>query len=199
MAITKTSRSVTTSGDAWTDLSPGGEVVVVLVGVNAGAADTKIAVRLLKAGNSPVLIVPGDTLPAGQSYRLRIPWLHVAAGDKLQVASIASVAWSAAGGQMPNTKYVTRAAATSGGTWTDLVTVAGEVSSIIGANKSAGIGTAMIRMTMGGVTTVLVPGDEVREGGSVRLVQPIVLAAGDKIQVASYGAFDWIANEVNAA
>jgi len=199
MPISKTSRAVTTNGDAWTDISPGGEVVAVLVGTNTGTVDTKIAVRLLKAGNAPFLIVPGDTLPAGQAYRLRIPWLVVAAGEKLQAASIASVGWAASGALVPNTKYVTRAVSTSSGTWTDLVTVAGEVSSIIGANKSAGIGTAMIRMTKGGVTTVLVPGDDVREGGSVRLVQPIVLAAGDKVQVASYGAFDWIANEVNAA
>lgn len=198
MAITKTARSVTSSGDAWTDLVPGGEVVTSLIGSNAGTADTKIAVRLLKSGGASFLIVPGDTLPAGQSYRLRIPWLAVQAGDKLQVASIAAVAWSTTGALVPSTKYVNRTGSTAGGVWTDLVTAAGEVSSVIGANKSAGIGTAMIRVIKGSVTTVLVPGDDVREGGSVRLIQPIILAAGEKVQVASLGAFDWIANEVNA-
>jgi len=172
--------------------------VTSLIGSNAGTADTKIAVRLLKSGGAPFLIVPGDTLPAGQSYRLRIPWLVVQAGDKLQVASIAPVAWETTGALVPSTKYANGTAASAGWTWTDVFTGAGEVSSVMGANKSAGIGTVKICVVRGGVTTVLVPGEDVREGGSVRFVQPIVLAAGASMKVASIGAFDWIANGVKA-
>lgn len=86
-------------------------------------------------------------------------------------------------------------ASTSGDTWTDLVPIKANVSSVILANKSFGAARVSMRIMKGATPFIVVPDDELPQGGSARLRLPaVVLETGDKLQVKSVGGVDWLAS-----
>lgn len=90
---------------------------------------------------------------------------------------------------------MSRAASTSGDTWTDLVTGAAVVLAITLANKSFGTARVSMRMMKGSTPYELIPDDALAQGASARLaLSRLVLEAGDKLQVKSVGGVDWVAS-----
>lgn len=90
---------------------------------------------------------------------------------------------------------ISNGASTSGDTWTDLMTGAATVTSLVLANKSFGSARVSVRIMKGASPYLIVPEDELPQGASARLRLPaVVLEAGDKLQVKSIGGVDWIAS-----
>jgi len=78
--------------------------------------------------------------------------------------------------------------------WADLVLGARIVTAIMVANTSNDDVVVQVRLVKSGSTAVIVPRAVVADGDSARVRLPsLPLAGGEKIQVASSGACDWIA------
>ena len=94
---------------------------------------------------------------------------------------------------------ISRVAATSGNTWSNIMTGPGTVTSLILANKTVGPSVVSVRISKASPasTALIIPNDEIAHGGSSRLRLPsIVLEAGDTLQVKSIGGVDWVASGV---
>ncbi len=92
---------------------------------------------------------------------------------------------------------ISRAVSTSGDVWTTLVSGAANVTSLTCAAKSAGISMVAVQLKKGANFYLVVPPEELPEGGAARLrIPPMVLEADDALQVKSIGAVDWTASGV---
>lgn len=181
-----------TTGGVWTTVVTGEGTAVSLV-ANATSKDTLVALRLKLANGSASYILPMNSLPFNIPNRMAIAGISLQAGDKLEAMSTDPAIWIAS--LMTGTAYKS-VVATSPSTndWTQLIagpcTVRGIFSSVSGA---AILGVKVKKATQ---EAVVVAGERLAAGGSKRLMIPLVLAAGESIQVQSTGTAFWIATGV---
>ncbi|MNM35030.1 hypothetical protein D3C81_456960 [compost metagenome] len=194
MALPQQTYIASTSNGAWTDLVSGVATISSVL-VNALSADAYVALRLRKADGTTSRIVPGNVLPTNSPHRPAVGGLSLGAGDKLQCLSDAPVDWLATA--TPGLAYASKLAASQGDSWVDLVTGPATVRALLvtkGGMDDAALGVQLRKNN--GQTAAIIVREDLKEAGSKRLVAPIVLGAGDKLQVKSDYRVEWIATGV---
>lgn len=181
-----------TTGGAWTTLITGEATVASLV-CNATVATTLVSLRITLANGTSSYILPLNTLQFNSPNRLAIGGVSLKAGDKLEALSNSNVDWVATA--ITGVAYKSNIV-TSPGTqaWTTLIAGPCTVRGMFVSTPSAG--TVGIRLHKATTDASIVLSEELKAGGSKRLMLPIVLATGDSLQVQGSGQAYWIATGV---
>lgn len=181
-----------TSGGNWVDIVAGECTVASLV-MNATSQDTIVALRILKGGTTPSVIIPCNFLKYNAPHRPAVGGIALKPTDKLQCLSEYPVDWITT--TITGTAYNTLVAASpSGKAWTTLVSGPITVRAIFACVPYGGVVGIRLHKTASDAAVVLA--EDVAVAGSKRLVTPIVLATGDSIQVQSTESAQWIATGV---
>lgn len=178
-----------TSGGNWVDIVAGECTIASLV-MTATSQNTLVALRVLKGGTTPSLILPGNTLTLNTPHRPAIGGITLKPTDKLQCLSEFAVDWTTTvvTGSAYNSAVVT---SPIGGAWTVLLAGPASVRAIFACMPSGG--TVGIRLHKAASDASLVLAEAVDIAGTKRLLAPIVLASGESLQVQSTSSAQWIA------
>lgn len=181
-----------TKDGVWTTLVTGECTVASLV-CNATVATTLISLRLTLAGGTSSYILPLNTLQFNSPNRLAIGGVSLKAGDKLEALSNSNVDWvtTAITGFAYRSNIASSPATQA---WTNLVAGPCTVRGVFVSTPSAG--TVGIRLHKATADASIVLSEELKAGGSKRLMIPIVLGSGDSLQVQGSGQAYWIATGV---
>lgn len=190
--MAKQTYTATTKDGAWTTLITGEATVASLV-CNATTATTLVSLRVTLANGKSSYILPMNTLPYNSPNRLAIGGVSLKPGDKLEALSNAPVDWmtTAITGIAYKSDIVTSPAQAA---WTTLVSGPCTVRGMFVSAPSAG--QVGIKLKKSASEAVIVLSEELKAGGSKRLMIPIVLATGDSLQVQGSGSAYWIATGV---
>ena len=190
--MAKQTYTATTKDGAWTTLVTGEATVASLI-INATVETTLVSLRLTLANGTSSYILPLNTLPFNSPNRLAIGGISLKVGDKLEALSNAAVDWVTT--TITGIAYKSNITTSPGtGAWTNLVSGPCTVRGLFVSTPSAG--TAGIRLKKAASEASIVLSEELKVGGSKRLMIPIVLAAGDSLQVQGSGQAYWIATGV---
>jgi len=178
-----------TSGGNWVDIVVGECTIASLV-MNATSQSTLVALRILKGGTTPSLILPGNTLSFNSPHRPAVGGISLKATDKLQCLSEFAVDWvtTVVTGPAYSSAVVTSPV---GSAWTTLLAGPASVRAIFASMPSGG--TVGIRLHKTASDASIVLAETVDIAGAKRLLAPIVLASGDSLQVQSTNTAQWIA------
>ncbi|KRV76370.1 hypothetical protein [Pseudomonas citronellolis] len=194
MALPQQTYIASTSDGTWKDLVVGVATISSVL-ANALSSDAFIGLRLRKADGSTSRLIPGNLLPLNTPHRPALGGLSLGAGDKLQVLSDAPVDWIATGA--PGLAYASSVLATSGGAWATLVTGPATVRAVLASHAGPADGALGMRLLKSsGQSAAIIVREAMGEAAGKRLVAPIVLGAGDKLQVMSDERIEWIATGV---
>lgn len=181
-----------TSGGNWVDIVTGECTIASLV-MTATSQTSLVALRILKGGTTPSLIIPGNTLAPNSPHRPAVGGISLKATDKLQCLSEYAVDWI--------TTVVTGSAYSSavvtspfGSAWTTLLAGPASVRAIFVSAPSGG--TVGIRLHKTASDTSIVLAESLDLAGAKRLLAPIILASGDSLQVQSTLSTQWIVSGV---
>lgn len=190
--MAKQTYTATTKDGAWTTLITGEATVASLV-CNATTATTLVSLRVTLANGKSSYILPLNTLQFNSPNRLAIGGVSLKPGDKLEALSNSPVDWvtTAITGIAYKSDVVSSPAAQA---WTTLVTGPCTVRGIFVSTPSAG--TVGIKLKKATTEASIVLSEELKTGGSKRLMIPVVLAANESIQVQGSGQAYWIATGV---
>jgi len=197
MALDIQSVRVRSTGGVWSTLASGPLNCTSVEAASVGTA-CAVGLRLARAGTY-TYIVPLDELPAGVGTKIRIPMLPLVAGDSLEVMSEADVNWELQGTAIISPRQFTAPLRTGGGTWTNIVTSAGQVMAFTATNVGLLVAEVSVQVVTATGSALLVPPELIPAGASRRKVPVTTLAVGDVLQVRSTGAVDWLATGVNAS
>lgn len=183
-----------TKDGVWTTLVTGEATIASLI-MTATVSTTLVSLRVTLAGGTSSYILPLNTLNFNSPNRLAIGGVSLKSGDKLEALSNSNVDWitTAITGIAYKSNVVTSPAA---GAWTTLVSGPCTVRGVFASTPSAG--TVGIRLHKATADAAIVLSEELKTGGSKRLMIPIVLIAGDSLQVQGSGQTYWIATGVEA-
>lgn len=181
-----------TAGGDWVTVVAG-EATVVSVVANATAATTLVALRIKLANGDVGYFLPLNSLPFNKPARIAISGISLKPGDKLEALSNTAVDWVATA--IPGTAFSSVVAASPATeVWTQLVAGPAVVRGIyVSAASPASVG---VRLSKGGKFASLVLSEDILTGGSKRFMAPVVLAAGDSIQVKSSAQAFWVGTGV---
>lgn len=190
--MAKATSTVTTVNGAWTTLTTGECTVASLV-ANATISTTLVSLRVTLSGGTSSYILPLNTLQFNSPNRMAIGGISLKPGDKLEALSNDPVDWvtTTVTGIAYKSNVVTSPAT---GAWTNLVTGPCTVRGLFVSTPTAG--TAGIRIKKAATEASIVLSEELKAGGSKRLMIPIVLLANESIQVQGSGSAYWIATGV---
>lgn len=179
-----------TKDGVWTTLVTGECTIASLI-ITATQATTLVTLRLtLASGGGSSYILPSNTLPFNNPNRLAIGGLSLKAGDKLEAMSTAPVDWiTTAITGVAYKSYVVTSPDTRA--WTTLVTGPATIRGVF--VSTGGSGSVGIRLHKTALDASIVLSEKLSSGGSKRLMMPIVLAAGDSLQVSGNTRAFWIA------
>lgn len=179
----------TTTGGGWTDIVTGECTIASLV-MTATSQTTLVALRILKGGTTPALILPGNTLSLNTPHRPAVGSITLKATDKLQCLSEFPVDWitTVVTGSAFNSAVVTSPA---GSAWTTLLAGPATVRALFVSMGSAGL--VGVRLHKAATDTAIVQSEFIDSNGAKRLLAPFTLATGESIQVQSANAASWIA------
>ncbi|MNC31331.1 hypothetical protein D3C75_796480 [compost metagenome] len=181
-----------TTGGSWVDIVAGECTISSLV-MNATVQDTIVALRILKGGTTPSAIIPSNNLEFNSPHRPAVGGISLKATDKLQCLSEFAVDWitTVVTGAAYDSAVVTSPA---GNAWTTLTSGPATVRAIFASMASGG--TLGIRLHKTASDAAIVLSENVSVAGAKRLLTPIVLAAGDSLQVQSSNSAQWIATGI---
>lgn len=190
--MAKATNTVTTKDGAWTTLVTGECTVASLI-ANATASTTLVSLRVTLAGGTSSYILPLNTLQFNTPNRMAIGGISLKAGDKLEAMSNSNVDWvtTTVTGIAYRSNIVTSPSTSA---WTNLVTGPCLVRGLFVSTPSAG--TVGIRLKKATTEASIVLSEELKAGGSKRLMIPINLLANESIQVQGSGSAYWIATGV---
>ena len=190
--MAKQTYTTTTTGGAWTTLVSGECTVASLI-VNATTETTLLSLRVTLANGTFSYILPVNTLPYNSPNRLAIGGISLKAGDKLEALSVSPADWvtTVVTGISYTSGVVTSVA---GDVWTTLVTGPRTVRGIF--VSCAAVGTVGIRIKKASTEASIVLSEELKSGGSKRLMIPLVLGAGETLQVRGSTPASWIATGI---
>lgn len=190
--MAKATTTTTTKDGAWATLATGECTVASLV-ANATIATTLVSLRVTLSGGTSSYILPMNTLQFNSPNRMAIGGISLKPGDKLEALSNSNVDWvtTTVTGIAYKSNVVTSPAT---GAWTNLVTGPCTVRGLFVSTPTAG--TAGIRIKKAATEASIVLSEELKAGGSKRLMIPIVLLANESIQVQGSGSAYWIATGV---
>lgn len=190
--MAKATNTVTTANGAWTTLATGEATVASLI-ANATVSTTLISLRVTLAGGTSSYILPLNTLQFNTPNRMAIGGISLKAGDKLEALSNSSVDWVTT--TITGIAYKSNIATSPAtGAWTNLITGPALVRGLFVSTPSAG--NVGIRLKKATTEASIVLSEELKAGGSKRLMLPINLLANESIQVQGSGQAYWIATGV---
>jgi hypothetical protein len=180
------------TGSNWVDIVVG-ECTIASVAMTATSQDTLVALRILKGGTTPSLILPGNTLSLNTPHRPAVGGICLKPTDKLQCLSEFAVSWitTVVTGSAYNSAVATSPA---GGAWTTLATGPVNLRAVFACVPSGG--TVGIRLHKTASDTSIVLAEAVDLAGAKRLLTPLVLASGETLQVQSTTSAQWIASGI---
>lgn len=182
---------VTTGGGEWATLAAGEATVVSLVANTA--AVTLVALRIRLANGDTGMFLPLNSLPSGPSTRVALSGISLKPGDRLEALSNGSVDWVATA--ITGVAYLSKVATSiAGEVWAPLVVGPATVRGIYASVASAGQVSVVVRK--GAKDVAVVSTEPLPAGGSKRFMAPIVLAAGESIQVKGSVPASWVATGV---
>lgn len=187
---------VRSTGGSWSTLIEG-PAIVTSIEISGGNTSSSVGLRFVR-GSASAVIIPADLLPMASGSKIRVATIPLAAGDRLEVMSGASVDWSVGYVDVISARQFSTPLSSSGGSWKSIVTDAGRVDSLLMTNVGFGRATVSIRVSQGAGAFVLLPDEIIPDGGSRRKLSVATLAEGELLQVRSTGAVDWLATGVHA-
>lgn len=190
--MAKATSTTTTINGVWTALVTGECTVASLI-ANATVSTTLVSLRVTLAGGTSSYILPLNTLQFNSPNRMAIGGISLKAGDKLEAMSSSSVDWvtTTVTGIAYKSNVVTSPATNA---WTTLVTGPALVRGLFVSTPSDG--TVGIRLHKSTTDASIVLSEELKAGGSKRLMLPINLLANESIQVQGSVSAYWIATGV---
>lgn len=190
--MAKQTYTATTKDGAWTTLVTGEATVASLI-INATVETTLVSLRVTLAGGTSSYILPLNTLPFNSPNRLALGGISLKAGDKLEALSNSPVDWVTT--TITGIAYISRVASSAEtNNWVTLTTGPCTVRGVFVSCPSGG--AVGIKLKKASTEASIVLSEELKAGGSKRLMIPIVLAAGDNLQVQGSGTAYWIATGV---
>lgn len=190
--MAKQTYTTTTTGGSWTTLVTGECTIASLI-VNATVETTLISLRVTLSGGTFSYILPINSLTFSAPNRLAIGGISLKAGDKLEALSVSPVDWVTT--VVTGIAYTSGVVSSAGGdVWTTLVTGPKTIRGVFVSCPS--VGTAGIKIKKASTEASIVLSEELKAGGSKRLMIPIVLASGETLQVRSSAAAYWIATGI---
>lgn len=190
--MAKATSTITTNGGVWTTLATGESTVASLI-ANATVATTLVALRVTLSGGTSSYILPLNTLQFNAPNRLAIGGISLKAGDKLEALSNANVDWVTT--TVTGISYKSNIVSSpANNAWTTLVSGPCLVRGLFVSTPSAG--TVGIRLHKATTDASIVLSEELKAGGSKRLMIPINLLVNETIQVQGSGSAYWIATGV---
>jgi len=190
--MAKATSTTTTINGVWTTLVTGECTVASLI-ANATVSTTLVSLRVTLAGGTSSYILPLNTLQFNSPNRMAIGGISLKVGDKLEALSNDRVDWvtTTVTGIAYKSNIVTSPATNA---WTTLVTGPALVRGLFVSTPSDG--TVGIRLHKSTTDASIVLSEELKAGGSKRLMIPINLLANESIQVQGSGSAYWIATGV---
>lgn len=190
--MAKQTYTATTTGAVWTTLVTGECTIASLV-ANATLATTLVSLRVTLAGGTSSYILPINTLQFNSPNRLAVGGISLKAGDKLEALSNYNVDWLTT--VITGISYTSRiVTSTVAGAWTTIVSGPCTVRGLFVSMPSAG--TVGVKLKKAKTEASIVLSEDLKAGGSKRLMLPIVLATGESLQVQGSKQAYWIATGV---
>lgn len=182
----------TTKDGVWATLVTGECTVASLV-INATMETTLVSLRVTLAGGTSSYILPMNTLKFNSPNRLAVGGISLKVGDKLEALSTSPVDWVTT--TITGISYRSSVGTSlATGAWTNLVSGPCTVRGVFVSTPAAG--TVGIKLKKPVTEASIVLSEELKVGGSKRLMLPIVLATGESLQVQSSIRAYWIATGV---
>lgn len=190
--MAKQTYTTTTTGGAWTTLATGECTIASLI-ANATVETTLLSLRVTLSGGTFSYILPINSLIFNAPNRMAIGGISLKAGDKLEALSVSPVDWVST--VVTGISYTSRVATTPPtNAWTTLVTGPCTIRGVFVSTPSASTVGIKLKKTSSEASIVL--SEEMKAGGSKRLMLPIVLAATETLQVQGSSTAYWIATGV---